>query len=183
MKRMVDYDKFIKDYHQLSYEDERALLCATEDAYTKDEVNDILKKLKEEIVEKYETTGIKVYNSERISFYLNILKIIDNTINSLKDDIKSTPTIEAKWILRKDTKNNDWIWVCNHCEISSHIKQPILLPKVCPNCKAKMMNHFCMENAEEANKCGDNCPHPYSDYLECLKCKGIITDQERNVNK
>lgn len=81
MERLVDYDKFIKDYGVLSnHEDDYRLLCAAKiTAYTKDEVIAMLTEIQLEI-EESENCGK--------AFHLGLQmasNIIQQKIDSLKE--------------------------------------------------------------------------------------------------
>ena len=60
MERLVDYDKFIKDYGVLSnHEDDYRLLCAAKiTAYTKDEVIAMFEEIQTEIKKHTMTCGV-----------------------------------------------------------------------------------------------------------------------------
>lgn len=86
MERLVDYDKFIKDYGVLSnHEDDYRLLCAAKiTAYTKDEVVAMLTKIQleiEEIVKEEELVDKKWANGLHYSE-----KIIQQKIDALRGE-------------------------------------------------------------------------------------------------
>ncbi len=81
MERLVDYDKFIKDYGVLSnHEDDYRLLCAANiTAYTKDEVIAMLKDIKKE----FDVLPINPYTSDKYECKV----IIQQKIDELKEQI------------------------------------------------------------------------------------------------